>query len=961
MAFNLNSFTHGAENGKYVPMSSEVFSTVEAITRRVFGAPHSVDTIGSCAVRHTINAAELALRGVAAGYETMDVSSAFVNTSRQYTNRLCAADYAGFLDYKWHPVSCYSHANSPDVNSAEDLAHAKFVYWASRVMLNIPRAVVAAVRFMRWARTDAAKIYRNSHTSPIAALTAQRMDATAETIEGYFHSAFEHEPPEFMFAFGLALHIHRDELLSSWEHMAFPEAQPREQRYDRTRSENAARDFVVMFKLAETRRIMNADASGDLQAHGLTEITALLLAAAFLGHGTTIVGSANAYLRRIIMLTTSSRYDLLETEAHGLTYAYLNGGVRKATIVSAGLQWCPHRRRVIANALQLTSPLLWADTCPVSVADGASSHPLNAALVVVAELRYIPVTRDSPRGLFVHTSVVALQTNRLDGGPPALVEIDFSSSVYGRKRGGLSNASRDLNRPHISVGWGANRTPIIAQALMWSHYVRDVAAGWVTNPSQPVNYGGMFTRWALLPADTAYFFGRTAATNNTPRRDAPRPQPAQIQSEVGGYHSSKAHIKKHPHGEGPLMGYEWEIAQDEVIQDTRFGPSVDHVIQLAYAAHCMADNYIFVERDGSLRDRGVELVSSPARLGVHKRMLDRLQEQVPELLSGLEYQSVCGTHVHVEKAWFSNDQEKAAFVLFWNFGWKMPSMMHDTVMNPATLEGVRLSRTSQLLRARLDSGYAQPFIISLLRKAYALSPKGNGSTKGKDAVAVYKYLVDHMSYARGSSRYAAVNVMNRATLEIRLFDGTVSTAELARTLTWVAASAEYIKALGISEASPLAWRKMGIRGLASYVMADKARYPDIQQEAQQIAVMYAVNPTDKVNNVNKGSGAHKLHMDTVVAAFTPTTYTYETHTPYIMLGTHDAPVCAPDETREQLHARINVLIHDASTPDVPPANETPTEYMVRIGSAAQQAFREASTPGTAGTTVTSVIVDDIPL
>lgn len=322
-----------------------------------------------------------------------------------------------------------------------------------------------------------------------------------------------------------------------------------------------------------------------------------------------------------------------------------------------------------------------------------------------------------------------------------------------------------------------------------------------------------------------------------------------VQAGVGGYHSSKEMILANKHGDGPMLGYELEITQESTIDDRTLSESADPAIIVARRLRDLAMRYAYAENDRSIGENGVEIVSSPARLATHVALLDKFDNDGP--MRGVLPNDRCGLHVHVERAYLGSSNRMWAFYLFWNYGWCMPSMFHDTVMAPVNTD--RRTRIASMLNFRTNNSYAQLMDIRLLRKRYEAYPKNSGSLEGKDAQSVGIYVMRNNEYSRGSRRYGAVNMepsTSGATIEIRAFDGATSTNEIRQALSWVSASAEYIAAACGPE-DKMAYRKLGMRGLCSFILQNRERFKSIADAAGTISMMFVTKTTDLINIVNK--------------------------------------------------------------------------------------------------------------
>ena len=177
------------------------------------------------------------------------------------------------------------------------------------------------------------------------------------------------------------------------------------------------------------------------------------------------------------------------------------------------------------------------------------------------------------------------------------------------------------------------------------------------------------------------------------------------------------------------------------------GKDSDNADELLLIANKDAE-HIYVKGDGSLDD-GLEIVTHPMTLSYHKGFC--WQEIMSKAIS-MGYRShqtsTCGLHVHVNRSCLGDDQEEQDLVighilLFIEQHWN---------------ELLKFSRRSEYSMARWASRYGYE------NSAKAILDKAK---KG------------------GNGRYAALNLMNWATIEFRLFRGTLKYSSLIAALELV--------------------------------------------------------------------------------------------------------------------------------------------------------------------------------
>lgn len=168
------------------------------------------------------------------------------------------------------------------------------------------------------------------------------------------------------------------------------------------------------------------------------------------------------------------------------------------------------------------------------------------------------------------------------------------------------------------------------------------------------------------------------------------------------------------------------------------------------------DGFLYFKRDGSLSDRGIEIVSHPATLG-YLRMagLDRMFESINHhsYRDGLP-DFKCGLHVHVNRKFFGVGVKSSAMKLAW--------FMHK---NPSNIKAVA--------RRNPASHCFQIKRIDYVSRLWSLA----NITGGYDA----------------PERYDIVNFTNQNTIEFRMFKSTTDYETFMSCLTFVDAICRFVK------------------------------------------------------------------------------------------------------------------------------------------------------------------------
>lgn len=182
----------------------------------------------------------------------------------------------------------------------------------------------------------------------------------------------------------------------------------------------------------------------------------------------------------------------------------------------------------------------------------------------------------------------------------------------------------------------------------------------------------------------------------------------------------------------------------------------------------MSDEHIYIKSDGSLDD-GMEIVSHPMTLEFHK---DFCWEDIMRKAISLGYRShqtsTCGLHIHVNRDCLGEDRDDQEMVI--------SKILYFTERHWNEL--LKFSRRSEYSMNRWAARYG---FEKTGREILDKAKKGN------------------------NGRYAAVNLMNYATIEFRLFRGTLKYRTFIATLELVNAIVETALYYTDEELHKLSW------------------------------------------------------------------------------------------------------------------------------------------------------------
>lgn len=210
---------------------------------------------------------------------------------------------------------------------------------------------------------------------------------------------------------------------------------------------------------------------------------------------------------------------------------------------------------------------------------------------------------------------------------------------------------------------------------------------------------------------------------------------------IGGYHSSKRRLNKIPSSfdsrkPAVYLGMELEIEIRDGDREERAEYLLDN-LSLHKTSNEQKYLYALCENDGSL-NHGFEMVTGWTGLDVHEKQLSFFKERFVGARS--HDTKTCGLHVHISKADMS--------VLH---GTKIIEFINDPA-NRLLIKAI----------ARRDES-----------RWCAFKDKKNNQEWKKFAVKHFKNNKEHQLSNLNQDRYEAVNFQNPATIEFRLFKGTL--------------------------------------------------------------------------------------------------------------------------------------------------------------------------------------------
>lgn len=204
---------------------------------------------------------------------------------------------------------------------------------------------------------------------------------------------------------------------------------------------------------------------------------------------------------------------------------------------------------------------------------------------------------------------------------------------------------------------------------------------------------------------------------------------AEPASLISGYSDKTANRLKSETKDKLRFGWELEVEGYETAEQ-----AAEYIRQHLPATYCT------LKRDGSLGEAGVEIVTRPDSMAVHKRMVSTFFKDSPGRALSSWTNGRCGMHVHISKA-----------------------------------------ALSQLQIGKMLCFLNEPAAVNFISKIAGRKPCNWCKVHKKKLTDVRKE----------RDRYTALNVTNAHTVEVRIFKGTLAEAGFMKNLEFVQALVEF--------------------------------------------------------------------------------------------------------------------------------------------------------------------------
>jgi len=225
----------------------------------------------------------------------------------------------------------------------------------------------------------------------------------------------------------------------------------------------------------------------------------------------------------------------------------------------------------------------------------------------------------------------------------------------------------------------------------------------------------------------------------------------------------------------------------------------------------------YLKNDGSLNN-GFEIVTHPMSHDFFKNEATELWTVLEDLRSNDNYKvkawdtTTCGLHIHISRTGFSSGSHMHKFL---NLVYSNPDFY-------STLAG----RTSDQWAKYTD-------IITNEYKRNGDGDRIQDTIYGGYQTIRKRSFAHKLDYNRHSDRYSAVNTLNHATLEMRIFRGTVNSDTIKAHLDLAHASVEYTRTLTVQDVREGA---LSADNFMWYVFQNEALYPELSARIDKLVV-----------------------------------------------------------------------------------------------------------------------------
>lgn len=206
------------------------------------------------------------------------------------------------------------------------------------------------------------------------------------------------------------------------------------------------------------------------------------------------------------------------------------------------------------------------------------------------------------------------------------------------------------------------------------------------------------------------------------------------------------------------------------------------------------DERIYIKHDGSLNEDGLEIVTHPMTLLYHMDVMP--WTAICNTALQHDYKShdtnTCGLHVHASRLIFGTDEKT---------------------------QDLNIAKIMLLVDKWWDA-YIVPFSRRDIRCLERWANKPNADIQPEDDENI---VISKARYTKNYGRYQAINLKNWATVEFRLFRGTLKATTILATIQWIDTLIQYVKKTRLKDLWTANWNDIfghtGYAELTEYLIS----------------------------------------------------------------------------------------------------------------------------------------------
>lgn len=195
----------------------------------------------------------------------------------------------------------------------------------------------------------------------------------------------------------------------------------------------------------------------------------------------------------------------------------------------------------------------------------------------------------------------------------------------------------------------------------------------------------------------------------------------------------------------------------------------------------VTSNWFYLETDGSLRNKGVEIITIPLtkKVACNPRTWEKLAETLSEKGATSHNNGRCGLHVHISRTGFGKNSEETDETL---------GKLFHLYNNELGADGYGTNYVRKVMRRGFES-YCSEFLKGDKKIGFQFAQTAGISSISHDG---RKKLFKGLSQPQ-SERYEAINRQNNNTIEFRQGKGTLKVSSIVTTIQFCCEAVEFCR------------------------------------------------------------------------------------------------------------------------------------------------------------------------